>query len=118
MKFSAVIALSATSSAAAFAPASKSNIGSISSSSALRMLDIPSDDWKGYYTDYDDNQVIKTEADVGFDPLGFSDTEAGLFFMREAEIKHCRIALTRRTAIQSTLPATLALILLDSTQRM
>ena len=93
MKFSAAIALSAIASASAFAPGNKGYSDRISSSSsALQMSDIPSDDWKGYYTNYDDNQVIKTDADKDFDPLGFADTQAGLFFMREAEIKHSRIA--------------------------
>lgn len=52
-----------------------------------------SSDWKGYYTDYDDRQIIKTGADVDFDPLGLADTNAALFWMREAEIKHCRLAM-------------------------
>ena len=41
----------------------------------------------------DENQVILTGADIGFDPLELSKTNAGLFFMREAEIKHCRLAM-------------------------
>ena len=53
----------------------------------------PSSEWKGYYTNYDNSQVVQTDADKGFDPLGFSKTNAGLFFMREAEIKHCRLAM-------------------------
>lgn len=93
MKFSAAIALSSIASASAFAPTGSEGYSErITSPSALRMSDIPSDDWKGYYTNYDDSKVIKTDADRDFDPLGFSDTEAGLFFMREAEIKHSRIA--------------------------
>eukprot|EP00968_Pinguiococcus_pyrenoidosus_P009100 scaffold702_cov350-Pinguiococcus_pyrenoidosus.AAC.2 len=31
--------------------------------------------------------------DVGFDPLGFADSEAQLIWMREAEVKHCRLAM-------------------------
>ena len=31
--------------------------------------------------------------DVGFDPLNFADTEEKLVFMREAELKHSRIAM-------------------------
>jgi len=98
MKFSVAIALSAiASSASAFAPGSSKSAfrqQPRSSSAPLRMSDMPeSPGWKGYYTNYDDSQVVKTGADVGFDPLGFSDTNAGLFFMREAEIKHCRLAM-------------------------
>lgn len=33
-------------------------------------------------------------ADVGFDPFGFAGTDkASLAYMREAEIKHCRLAM-------------------------
>ena len=32
-------------------------------------------------------------ADVGFDPLGFSKSEKTLYWMREAEIKHSRLAM-------------------------
>lgn len=92
MKFSIVFALSTIASATAFAPSK--GYRERTSSSALHMSDMPrQEDWKGYYTNYDDSQVVKTSADVDFDPLGFSDTNAGLFFMREAEIKHCRIAM-------------------------
>jgi len=31
--------------------------------------------------------------DVGFDPLGFADTKASLLNMREAEVKHARLAM-------------------------
>jgi hypothetical protein len=31
--------------------------------------------------------------DVGFDPLGFAKTKKGLYWMREAEIKHARLAM-------------------------
>ena len=31
--------------------------------------------------------------DVGFDPFGFSGSEKTLFWMREAEIKHARLAM-------------------------
>jgi len=88
MKFSAAIALSVIASASAFAPSKRA-----SSTSALQMSDMPKQtEWKGYYTNYDDNQVVKTSADVGFDPLGLADLY-GTFFMREAEIKHCRLAM-------------------------
>jgi len=90
MKFSIAIALSLAASASAFAPSKSLQ----RTSSALHMSDMPrSEDWKGYYTNYDDSQVQMTGADVGFDPLGFSQTKASMFFMREAEIKHCRIAM-------------------------
>lgn len=93
MKFSTAFVLSTIfASASAFAPSKKAEI---QRASALRMAEsTPSQaDWKGYYTNYDDAQVVKTDADMGFDPLGFSDTNAGLFFMREAEIKHARLAM-------------------------
>mmetsp|Transcript_4260 Transcript_4260/g.11615 ORF Transcript_4260/g.11615 Transcript_4260/m.11615 type:complete len:231 (+) Transcript_4260:367-1059(+) len=91
MKFFAPFAvlLTITGSADAFAP----SINAHQSSTALFSTLPPSSEWKGYYTNYDDSKVVKTDADVGFDPLGFSDTKAGLFFMREAEIKHCRLAM-------------------------
>lgn len=31
--------------------------------------------------------------DVGFDPLGFAKTKKGLYWMREAEVKHARLAM-------------------------
>jgi len=49
---------------------------------------------KGYYV-YDADKDISDNipSDWGFDPLGFSDTKGGMFFMREAEIKHARLAM-------------------------
>jgi hypothetical protein len=54
-------------------------------------------DWKGYYTglgpEKDADMATKIPKDFGFDPLGFSDNYSGMFFQREAEIKHCRLAM-------------------------
>lgn len=77
-------------SSSAFAPSSKAPRQSTTSLSASVP---PANEWKGYYTNVDASRVVQTDADKGFDPLGFSDTNVGLFFMREAEIKHCRLAM-------------------------
>jgi len=49
-------------------------------------------EWKSYYTNFDDSRVVMTGADSGFDPLDFAVT-GSMFAMREAEIKHCRLAM-------------------------
>ena len=94
LSIATIITLFSTS-ASAFAPTSSNKP---SSKTAIFSTVPPANDWKGYYTNYDDAQVVKTGADVGFDPLGFSETNAGLFFMREAEIKHCRLAMVSTNA--------------------
>ena len=73
----------------AFAPSTSS------SQKRLAPLYVQSQDLKGYYTaSYSDEQIKEMiPPDYGFDPLGFSETNAGLFFMREAEIKHARLAM-------------------------
>ncbi|CAJ1937253.1 unnamed protein product [Cylindrotheca closterium] len=76
----------------AFAPASP-GVKNTKQQTSLASTLPPSSEWKGYYTNYADTQVVLTGADRNFDPLGFSDNNAGLFFMREAEIKHCRLAM-------------------------
>jgi hypothetical protein len=98
MKFSkpssAVCLLATIGSSCAFAPLVKTTGSPHRTSSAVGSTPSPvREEWTGYYMDYDDNQVILTDADVGFDPFEFSKTNAGLFFMREAEIKHCRLAM-------------------------
>ena len=86
MKFSLALAALPAMASAFVAPAQQQSSTSLSA--------VPDrSEWVGYYTNYDDSQVVKTSADTGFDPLGFSKTEAGLFWMREAEIKHCRLAM-------------------------
>lgn len=90
MKFSIAFALSTIASASAFAPSN--GVNQRVSSSALNAVVPDRYEWKGYYTNFNDAQVLKTDADVDFDPLGFAAT-GSLFAMREAEIKHCRLAM-------------------------
>ena len=87
-------------SASAFAPSSQTK----KTPSALSMSDIPKlDDWKGYYTTLDqrneqiaqntDQYMLASEMDKVFDPLEFTKTQSGMFFMRESEVKHGRLAM-------------------------
>lgn len=105
MKISATLLLFASlfAPASAFAPATRASSLSLSSASVLSST-TPSDgefttaDWKGYYTglgkDRDSDMMTKIPKDFGFDPLGFGELgTAGMFFQREAEIKHCRLAM-------------------------
>ena len=85
--FTALVAASSVASTLAFAPAS-TNTRSSTSMAALP----PAMEWKSYYTNFNDDAVMMTGADKNFDPLGLSET-ATLFAMREAEIKHCRLAM-------------------------
>ena len=100
MKIStAITTLAVMGSANAFVPA-----GQTKTSSALSMSDIPqSDDWKGYYTKLPerneqlaqntDQYMLVNEMDKVFDPLEFTKTQSGMFFMRESEVKHGRLAM-------------------------
>lgn len=93
MKISTAFAvLMAIESSLAFAPTNQAPRRQTTTSSLAASVP-PADEWKGYYTNLDESRVVQTDADKGFDPLGFADTNAGLFFMREAEIKHCRLAM-------------------------
>jgi Chlorophyll A-B binding protein len=63
----------------------------------------PRSELKGYYTTLSqrneqleqnvDLKMVASEMNTVWDPLGFADTESGLFFMRESEIKHGRLAM-------------------------
>ena len=105
MKISAsvtIVLASLFGNASAFAPSSSSSSSS-SSVSALAMSSTSPDeytamDWKGYYTglgkERDEDMMTKIPKDWGFDPLGLGELgQAGMFFQREAEIKHCRLAM-------------------------
>ena len=90
--FTALVAAASAASTTGFAPSTTTNINSRSTTpSALNVLP-PAMEWKSFYTNFDNDAVMKTNADKDFDPLGLSDT-ATLFAMREAEIKHCRLAM-------------------------
>lgn len=99
MKFSTAFTfVTMAASASAFSPASTSmatrNTGLAMSS---KPEEFTSMDWVGYYTglgpEKDADMATKIPKDFGFDPLGFSDNNSGMFFQREAEIKHCRLAM-------------------------
>ncbi|KAL3918735.1 MAG: hypothetical protein SGILL_004096 [Bacillariaceae sp.] len=92
--------LGAVSDTVAFAPQHNVNKGSSSSlSMATSMPD--SSEWKGYYTTLEqrneqmtsDQAMLGAEMDTVFDPFDFTKTQSGLFFMRESEIKHGRLAM-------------------------
>lgn len=87
--FTSLVAVTSAVNTLAFAPAS-SNARSSTSLAAQTLP--PAMEWKSYYTKFDDDAVMMTGADKNFDPLGLSET-ATLFAMREAEIKHCRLAM-------------------------
>jgi hypothetical protein len=77
---------------------------SLSTSSTLLMSTMPPrSELKGYYTTLSqrneqleqntDAKMVASEMGTVWDPLGFADTQSGLFFMRESEIKHGRLAM-------------------------
>mgnify|MGYP000151768184 CR=1 FL=1 len=89
MKFcTSLLALGVLGSASAFAPSTMARKASALAANSLP----PAMEWKSYYTNFDDSRVVMTEADSGFDPLEFAVT-GSMFAMREAEIKHCRLAM-------------------------
>lgn len=51
-------------------------------------------EWKGIYTNLEDDKIVDKipSGDKVFDPFGFTEG-AGLYFYREAEIKHARLAM-------------------------
>lgn len=67
----------------------------------------PRSEFKGYYTTLEKRNeqmesnsaqaMVASEMDTIWDPLEFTKTQSGLFFMRESEIKHCRLAMLVRT---------------------
>lgn len=72
------------------------------------MSDIVPDDVyaRGYYTNLEArNEQMKSielpgkEMGQLFDPFKFTETGSGLFFQREAEIKHCRLAMLVRSCV-------------------
>lgn len=98
MKLSVALTLTLITATSAFAP----NLRAIeSSSTALQMSDMPAQtEIKGYYTNLEGRNSQMDGAtlpgSMNFDPLGFSETQGGLFFQREAEIKHARLAMLVR----------------------
>lgn len=89
--FNAALLASLSASASAFAPSKKTTLPS--SSSQLHST-VERGDWVGYYTEMDDSRLEgKIPKDMGFDPFEFTETAGGLFFQREAEIKHARLAM-------------------------
>jgi len=74
----------------AFIPASNLKLSTSHDASSLNA--IRQQDLKGYYTSERDI-TDKIPKDWGFDPLGFAETKGGMFFLREAEIKHARLAM-------------------------
>jgi Chlorophyll A-B binding protein len=107
MKISAalVVFTSLFASASAFVPSSSKSTTYVMTTSQLAMSSTSPDskeytamDWKGYYTglgkERDADMMTKIPKDFGFDPLGLGELgRAGMFFQREAEIKHCRLAM-------------------------
>jgi len=71
------------------------NPGSSLKGSSATKLRFEASEMKGYYTIEYPEEQLKTliPAETGFDPFGFTKTKAGFFFMREAEIKHARLAM-------------------------
>ena len=91
MKIFAFFSLLST--ASAFVPIS-SNTKAHSTTIARKLYEVRAKDLVGYYTNSDDSRLEdKLPGDWGFDPFGFSETQGGLFFQREAEIKHARLAM-------------------------
>lgn len=94
MKLSIAIILSATAGASAFAPSS-----SIARTTAIRMSDMteePVEPDMSQSMPYMARPLALTgelAGDVGFDPLGFAQTEEELMNYRECEIKHSRLAM-------------------------
>jgi len=89
MKFSTALILSTlAASASAFAPSSQSSRSSLSTRHMASSERFDSSSIKGYYTNFDDARLEKDlPGSMNFDPLGFGDTQGGLFYQREAEIK-------------------------------
>lgn len=83
--FSSALLFSLLSVATAFAPSAKT-----SPTTSLAALNV--DKFVGIYENLDDKNVKNLPGDQGFDPLNLADY-GGLFFQREAEIKHCRLAM-------------------------
>jgi hypothetical protein len=88
MKFSIAFAVLSTlvASTSAFVP----NAQPRSPSLTIRNMAVSTagSDIKGYYTNIDDARLDgDLPGSMNFDPLGFSETQGGLFFQREAEIK-------------------------------
>ncbi|EEC44790.1 protein fucoxanthin chlorophyll a/c protein [Phaeodactylum tricornutum CCAP 1055/1] len=87
MKF-AVLTATLAASASAFAPA-QSNTRVVTSLNAERSKSLP-------FMNRPDLLDGSMAGDVGFDPLGLSTIEGvgvDLYWLREAEIKHCRVAM-------------------------
>jgi Chlorophyll A-B binding protein len=94
----ALLAAASTASAFVQKPAQSS------STTALSMSTMPPrSELTGYYTTLTkrneelesntDSKMVASEMGKVFDPLGLADNLNGLFFMRESEIKHCRLAM-------------------------
>ena len=95
MKLTATLTFALAASVSAFAPQTPS---SSTKSSSLQMSDMPAQsDLIGYYTNLEERNaeldVKNLPASMNFDPFKFSDNSNGLFFQREAEIKHGRLAM-------------------------
>lgn len=80
---------------AAFAP-TQNSLNKKASTWALHA--VRREELKGYYT-LDRDIGDKIPKDFGFDPLGLAKTKGGLYFMREAEIKHARLAMLAVSSI-------------------
>lgn len=95
-------ALAAAPGALAFAPQASSSFTSTPSSALFSTMP-PRSELKGYYTslterneEYEQNtesKMVASEMGSVWDPLGLSENLNGMFFMRESEIKHCRLAM-------------------------
>jgi hypothetical protein len=101
MKLTATITLALAASVSAFTPKTPSS--SSIKSLALKMSEMPAQtDLVGYYTNLEQRNaeldVENLPASMKFDPFKFSDNRNGLFFQREAEIKHGRLAMLVRFA--------------------
>ena len=91
MKTSSVILLALAPMACAFAP----QPSSMKSSSTAVNGALDRMEWKGYYTNLNDDNIKDKipDGNAVFDPFGFTDIQDGISFYREAEIKHCRLAM-------------------------
>ena len=100
MKYYSTIVISwAFSLATAFAPSKSGGIHS----GRVTSLNVAQKDIKGYYTYSSSKDIMsKIPKDWGFDPLGLAETEGGMFFMRESEIKHARLAML---AVSTDIPS-------------
>jgi len=84
--------------ASAFTPMSTNKVHN----SRVSPLNVALDELKGYYVNTDMDISDKIPSDAGFDPLKFAETEGGLSFMREAEIKHARLAMLAVSHLHSS----------------